>query len=190
VERNPDLGKLRYAHAAPQDSSTAVAAPVEAPVGAADGARPRSGFRSLLGMRVTKRADGRDANLLELLEADTLLLREENARLRVKLEAPPDAGRVIERLRALPGAPRSGDAPSADDDAWHMLTELVVMRNSLLQICREMGQALAGLETQLVGLEIPHGSRADAEPANGSLQNPDTTNGHRSNGHLKEARAQ
>ena len=43
--------------------------------------------------------------MIDALEADALLLREENARLRVKLEAPPNVGHVIERLRALPAPP-------------------------------------------------------------------------------------
>jgi hypothetical protein len=193
MERNPDLGKLRYAHASPQAlGSNAATSPAEAPdtVSTPDADRARGGFRSLLRMRVVKRADGRDSDLLEMLEADTLLLREENARLRVKLEAPPDAGHVIERLRALPAPPADDSSNSGEDDSWQLLTELVVMRNSLIEICREIGQAMAGLETRLAELEIPLAGGAGDALATESLQNQTRTNGHRSNGHLKEARAQ
>ena len=95
---------------------------------------------------------------MEALEADALLLREENARLRVKLEASPDMGNVIERLRALPApSPQVSEEPDPADDAWQMLTEVIVMRNSLIDICREIGRVMTHLETSLESISPPDG---------------------------------
>jgi hypothetical protein len=149
----------------------------------------------------------------EALEADALLLREENARLRVKLETAPNVERVIERLRALPSQPPSpngngaaetngngvaeangngagetnnngaGESPDAShgEHAWQMLTQLLVMRNSLIHLCEEIGQVMSGLQTSLQSLSPPD-YVGDAEAPNGTARN-----GLRSNGHLKEA---
>jgi hypothetical protein len=135
---------------------------------------------------IARRPESRNGALAEALEADALLLREENARLRVKLEAAPDAGAVIERLRALP-KPANGDHATDGDDsidaAWQMLTEVLVMRNSLIEICREIGHVMAKLETSLESLSPPVDYAGGELAGNGNLRN-----GHRSNGHLKEAR--
>jgi hypothetical protein len=178
MERNPDLGgKLRYTDGSAQETregTTIVSTPREGGPDAPD--RPRRPFRSLRRLgAMSKRPDGRGGGVLEALEADALLLREENARLRVKLEASPDVGHVIERLRTIP--PRSQDEHG--EDAWQMLTEMIVMRNSLIDVCREIGQTMAGLQSSLEALELPDGYVGET---NGHLRN-----GHRRNGHLKEA---
>jgi hypothetical protein len=140
---------------------------------------------------IAKRPDGRNGALTEALEADALLLREENARLRVKLEAAPDAGAVIERLRALPKPATqpsggdhttSGNNADSGDDTWQMLTEVLVMRNSLIDLCRQIGEVMAGLESSLEALSAPQGYLGGELAGNGNLRN-----GHRSHGHLKEA---
>lgn len=141
---------------------------------------------------IAKRPESRNGALTEALEADALLLREENARLRVKLEAAPDAGAVIERLRALPQPatepanedhPADGGQADTSEDVWQMLTEVLVMRNSLIEICREIGQVMARLESSLESLSPPEGYLGGELAGNGNLRN-----GNRSNGHLKEAR--
>jgi hypothetical protein len=140
--------------------------------------RTRAPFRSL--RRLTRRPDGRSGGVIDALEADALLLREENARLRVKLEAPPNVGHVIERLRSIP-APPEEPSPSHEehgDDALHLLTEAIVMRNTLLEVCKEIGQVMAGLEARLESLT----------PSGHLLENGHPNDGHRANGHLKEAR--
>jgi hypothetical protein len=144
----------------------------------------RSPFRSLRRLgAIAKLPDGRNGADAEALEADALLLREENARLRVKLEASPDMGRVIERLRAMP-APQSsnGSEPDPAEDAWQMLTDVIVMRNSLIDICREMGQVMANLEQSLEAISTPDESVGGEAAVNGTRRN-----GVRRNGHLKEA---
>lgn len=166
MERNPNLDS------GPRTERTATLP---------EGPAFRGPFRSLrrLGV-IARRPEGRNGELAEVLEADALLLREENARLRVKLEAAPNAGHVIERLRALP-------APSVTaehgDEAWQMLTDLIVMRNSMIEICRELGQVMAGFEKSLESISPPDGFAVE-----GNAENGPPRNGLRTNGHLKEAR--
>jgi hypothetical protein len=140
-------------------------------------------FRSLQRLRgIAKRPEGRSGALIDALEADALLLREENARLRVKLESSPDVGHVIERLRALT-TPRSSDAEHGDE-AWRLFTEAIVLRNALIEVCKEIGEAMASLEARLESLTAP-----SELSENGSLENGHR-NGHRGNQHLEEARPQ
>jgi hypothetical protein len=137
---------------------------------------------------IARLPDGRSGVDAKALEADALLLREENARLRVKLESEPDMGRVIERLRTMPtGAELAAgsdhrDQPDPGEDAWQMLTDVIVMRNSLVDICREIGQVITKLEQSLEALTPPVDMEGEAT-ANGTRRN-----GHRTNGYLKEAR--
>jgi hypothetical protein len=190
LERNPSLDVDRNPSSSQDAHSPAQANPnpiLEAPepgtpeYQAVRHARP---FRSL--RKLTRRTDGRSGDIVDALEADALLLREENARLRVKLEAPPNVGHVIERLRALPtpaatpaeehGPANQEHAEQAEqaDEALHVLTEAIVMRNALLEVCGEIGQVMAGLEARLAAL-----TPSDQLMDNG---NP---HGHRN---LKEAR--
>jgi hypothetical protein len=167
MERNPNLrDDPRYLETSTEarNATMAVAEP-------SDGRTPvrTSGpFRSLRRLLVAgKRSSGQAGDLMEALEADSLLLREENAGLREKLEASPSIGHVIERLRALPGGAPGSD--SCDDDHWQKLLDLIVMRNSLIDVCREITSVMAGLEDRLTALDVE---------------------GQQRNGHLKEARAQ
>lgn len=162
MERNPNLGRAeRTQDSAPQDPQA-----------------DKTIFRRL--RSVTKRSDGRGEQE-HALEADAMLLREENARLRVKLEQPPDVGHVIERLRAISAYPTSEDS----DDAWQLLTEAIVMRNALIEVCREIGQAMGALEARLSFLEPP-----EPNPQLGYLGDEGSNNGHIENGHLEEARTE
>jgi hypothetical protein len=160
-----------------------------------EGAPSRRPFRSLRRLgAIAKRPDGRKG-FKQALEADALLLREENARLRVKLESPPNVGAVIEQLRALPTIeptrsmsappPSVHDRTDADngEGAWHMLTELLVIRNSLIEICGEIGQVMASLEQSLKSLSLPLDHVGDGNGGNGNVRN-----GFRAKPHLEEAR--
>ncbi|HZO61221.1 MAG TPA: hypothetical protein VFB51_16160 [Solirubrobacterales bacterium] len=192
MERNPSLDVDRNPSSSQDAPSPAQANPnpiYRAPdpgtpeYAEARHARP---FRSL--RKLARRTEGRSGDHVDALEADALLLREENARLRVKLEAPPNVGHVIERLRALPTPPSTpeGEHGPANqehdehaeqaDEALHVLTEAIVMRNALLEVCGEIGQVMAGLEARLAALT-----------PSGQLMDEGHTNPHR-NGHLKEAR--
>ena len=52
------------------------------------------------------------------------------------------------------------------------------MRNTLLEVCKEIGQVMAGLEARLESLT----------PSGQLMENGHPNDGHRANGHLKEAR--
>jgi hypothetical protein len=178
LERNPSLDAERNQSSSPDAPSPAQATPnlfYEAPQAADGEARQRSKssrapFRSL--RRLSRRTDGRSGDLVGALEADALLLREENARLRVKLVAPPNVGHVIERLRAIPtpSTPEGDHGPASQehaeqaDEALHVLTEAIVMRNALLDVCSEIGQVMAGLEARLAALTPSGHLMDDANP--------------------------
>jgi hypothetical protein len=175
LERNPSLDVDRKPSSSP-DARPAQATPnpiLDAPepgtpeYQAVRHERPLSSLRKL-----TRRTEGRGDDRVDALEADALLLREENARLRVKLVAPPNVGNVIERLRALPtpaSTPEAEHVPSNQeheeqaDEALHVLTEAIVMRNALLEVCSEIGQVMAGLEARLAAL-TPSGQLMDGTP--------------------------
>jgi hypothetical protein len=116
----------------------------------AEGQRPQPfrRFRSSAG-----RAGG-DAGYLESIQSELVLLREENARLRFQRAQPPDADSMIERLKALSVA-----SPSEDhrDEAWHLVSEALVMREVLIDVCKEIGQTMITLQTRLseLGLDLP-----------------------------------
>lgn len=105
---------------------------------------------------------GAPAQLVEELEREVALLREENARLRVARERTGDRPvneRVLGALRLL----RDGDAdePADDDgetdDAWELLTECMLLRDGLVDACAELergaGELRRRLETILPGSE-------------------------------------
>jgi hypothetical protein len=131
-----------------------------------DGAGRRSRIRGTSPLRrlrfASRRPQERDGEL-DALQADALLLREENASLRVKLEKAPDAGSVIERLRTLTASSAHEDG---EDDAMQLYSEAVVMRNMLVEVCREIGQAMVSLEARLNSL-----ATADAGSENGCSHN-------------------
>ena len=148
--------------------------PAGAPRGEGAG---RSPFRSLRRLgAVARRPEGNGA-LTAGLEADAMLLREENARLRVKLEAPPSVGQVIEHLRALPSPSLPHSHTDDAEHAWQTLTDLTVMRNSLIEICHEVGQVMAGLEQSLRSLSLLDGPAGDGSAGNGNGRNGSSGNG-------------
>lgn len=111
--------------------------------------------------------NGSDAGYLERTEAELALLREENARLRMERAQRPDAGSMVERLRTLSAAP----VPEEDvrDEAWHLISEALVMRDVLVDVCKEIGQTAITLQTRLNALtpDLPAhaGPAAQAERA-------------------------
>jgi hypothetical protein len=108
--------------------------------------QPFKRFRSI-GSR-----SGVEASHIERIEADLVLLREENARLRFERAQRPDAGSTIERLKALSAA----EPPSVDrrDAAWHLISEALVMREVLIDVCKEIGQMTITLQTRLNNLTL------------------------------------
>jgi hypothetical protein len=98
---------------------------------------------------------GSDDAAMGELEMELALLREENARLKVERHRPPDAGRVIERMRHLErvGDPR-GDDQAPRGDAAETTAECTAMRNGLLEACREVQHAMQSIRARLSALAV------------------------------------
>jgi hypothetical protein len=137
---------------------------------AAGGHSGRSRFRALIGGR-SNVAEGAEAELVQALDAEVTLLREENARLRSAQEGAADPARVIARLSQL--SSRQDDA-DLGDDAWHVLTAGLVLRDTLLEVCGEIARAMTVQEGRLrtltadLGLEPPvslHRTETNLPPA-------------------------
>ena len=92
------------------------------------------------------------------LQAELVLLREENARLKAAGHQEPDLGALLERARTLPGVGVGAD--DRGDEAAQLLVEGMVMRESLLGLCQEIGRSMAVLEARLTAL----GGAADTAP--------------------------
>ena len=78
--------------------------------------------------------------------AELVLLREENARLKAARHQVSSFDNVIGRMRALPGLELAEDAA---DEAAEMLTEVVVLRDSLLEVCEELERAMVSVRARL-----------------------------------------
>lgn len=103
-------------------------------------------------------------DLVEELEQEVALLREENARLRVARERTADRP-VNERVREmLPLLRANADAGTDDGDApWELLTECMLMRDSLADACWEIERGARELRRRLEAiLPESEGARAEA----------------------------
>jgi len=130
------------------------------------------GRRRRFRRRVRHGDDGGAQSVPEML-AELVLLREENARLKAGEHEGPSFGRVLGRARALP-ASRVGHEEFADEAA-QVLVEVVVLRDSLLEVCEELERSMAAVRARLNGLAavgddhlhvlVPrsHGSRVVAD---------------------------
>ena len=98
------------------------------------------------------------------LQAELVLLREENARLKAAPHRGPDIAGLLARARALPAA--DSDPDSAADESTRLVVEGLVMRQSLLEICREIERAMVTFEARLNALQ-PATPPADIPSANG-----------------------
>ena len=84
------------------------------------------------------------------LHTELTLLREENARLQTEQYRRPNLGTVLEQARALADTGTHG--ADAADEAAQMLADGLVVRESLLKVCREMAQSMASLEANLLSI--------------------------------------
>jgi len=111
--------------------------------------QPFRRFRSIGGR------SGADAGYVERIESELVLLREENARLRFERAQRPDAGSMIERLKSLSAAQPPDQ--NHHDEAWHLVSEALVMRDVLIDVCKEIGQTTITLQTRLsdLALDLP-----------------------------------
>lgn len=104
------------------------------------------------------------------LEAELVLLREENAELKAAKHSEAGIGRLLERARAV--SEEAFDPEDAGDETAHMLTEILVTREALRGICAEIERSMAAISARL-----------DALVPDGALH---TSNGHGTgNGHVR-----
>ena len=85
------------------------------------------------------------------LRLQVMLLREENARLKAARHQPAGAGSAIDRIRLL-NSQTSG--PEVADGAWGLLTDCLVIREGLDQVCVEMQQAISAIQERLAALTL------------------------------------
>ena len=95
------------------------------------------------------------------LQAELVLLREENSRLKAAGHQEPDLGALLERARTLPGVGAGADDRA--DEAAQLLVEGMVMRESLLGLCQEIARSMGVLEARLTAL----GGQGDVAPEGG-----------------------
>jgi hypothetical protein len=98
-------------------------------------------------------ASGSEVAAMKELEMELSLLREENARLKVERHRPPDAGRVIERMRHL-GAEHGREESALDPNALEAaqtMHECLAIRDGLVAACQEVQQAMQGIRGRLAG---------------------------------------
>ena len=93
--------------------------------------------------------EGEDESLSEL-RSELVLLREENARLKAAEHKGPDIDGLLTRARSLSAA-RDDDAGMADETT-KVLVEGLVIRESLLEICRQIERVMVSFEARLRAL--------------------------------------
>jgi hypothetical protein len=86
------------------------------------------------------------------LEAEVVLLREENARLKAARHQQNNVGELLERARALRA--EEVDRGNLADETSQMLVEGLVIRESLIEICHEIERAMVVFEARLDALAL------------------------------------
>jgi len=72
------------------------------------------------------------------------------AALKAAQHQPPSIGRALRHVRSLPAAPVDG--AELADDAAQMLVDGLVLRESLLEVCEELEQAMGRVRARLDAL--------------------------------------
>lgn len=104
------------------------------------------------------------------LETELALLREENAQLKVERHRPADAGHVIERMRSIRlQTPSEQAGESAQTAEAHVIAECLVVRDGLMEACREVQQAMQGIRGRLGALAGEIQSRPGERATSGRL---------------------
>ena len=85
------------------------------------------------------------------LRLQVMLLREENARLKAARHQPSAAGSALERVRMLTTQASTAEAA---DDAWTLMTDCLVIREGLQQVCVEMQGAISVIQARLEALAM------------------------------------
>lgn len=98
--------------------------------------------------------------LVAELEREVALLREENARLKVARERATDRP-VNERVRGALLA-SSGEEGFDADEPWELLTECMLLRDGLVDACRELERGARELRGRLETI-LPDSEGADPQ---------------------------
>jgi hypothetical protein len=106
-----------------------------------------------LGVSGGARSSSDDQTVVEALETELALLREENATLKVDGHRPADTGRIIDGMRELRESAQNTE----------VLVEAAT-RDGLLDACREIQQAMQGMRRRLNELPLD-GDRGLTDPA-------------------------
>lgn len=85
------------------------------------------------------------------LRVQLMLLREENARLKASRHQPASAGTAIDSVRRLANAATEAEA---QDDAWALLGECLMIREGLDQTCAEIQGAIGSIRDRLAALTL------------------------------------
>jgi hypothetical protein len=110
--------------------------------------RPRRRFRRAGALTADERSVIGEP--IASVHAELVLLREENARLKAAQHRRADVSRLLDRARSLPTA--AADRDGASDDTAQLLFDGLVIRESLLEICREIERAMVAFEAKLDAL--------------------------------------
>lgn len=113
------------------------------------GEKLKSKSKSKLKRRLRLREDtasAADSAALMALHAEVVLLREENARLKAAEHERPGLSSLLRQVGALPGMALTEDVT---DDAAHLLTDILVLRESLLEACGDIRRSLEAVEDRL-----------------------------------------
>ena len=90
-----------------------------------------------------------------------MLLREENSRLKASQHQRPELGRLLGRAHTLPAPEARRDG--AADEAAQMLVEGLVIREALLEICKEIERSMVVFEAKLDALRAATAHRSSFE---------------------------
>jgi hypothetical protein len=121
----------------------------------------------------TRRPFGRSSNthlgedrettrLLGALNAEIILLREENARLKAAAHEGPGLGKLLEHARDLPATLEGRE--NMGDEAAEMLVEGLVIRAALFEVCDEIQASMAEVKARLTPLGTPLDAQAPPAP--------------------------
>jgi hypothetical protein len=104
------------------------------------------------------------AESIAALQAELVLLREENASLKADQHQLPDLGGLMRRARSLHPTTGNGHNEDADvaDESAELMVESLVLRESLLEVCQELQRSIAAVEARLRAL-APGGAAANGE---------------------------
>jgi len=101
------------------------------------------------GRRVAAQTGDARAESVAALQAEVVLLREENARLKADGLHQPDLDTLLRRARSMS---RAASPEDAADDATQVLVDAMVLRESLLALCQEIARSMAHVEARLAEL--------------------------------------